>query len=146
MAKYATKFRRSAANEEIDVDPYVSTKPRYAQREEVFKCRHCRQYVCPVPYGGQHRNHCPFCLHSRHVDDRVPWDRASPCGMKMAPLGAFQRPDGEHVIVHRCLACGIERFNRIAADDDFTRVLDLPVVPPRTSRMAKADLWEASAE
>ena len=51
----------------------------------------------------------------------------------MAPVGAFTRPKGEHVIVHRCLGCGFERFNRIAADDDFDAVLALPVVPPRTA-------------
>lgn len=142
MAKFSTKFRRSYASEEIDAEPFVPTKPRYSQREEVFRCRHCQRLVCPLPSGGQHRNHCPFCLHSRHVDDRVPGDRASPCGTKMAPLGAFQRQDGEHVIVHRCLACGIERFNRIAADDDFDLVLALPCVPPRTSRTAKMGEWE----
>ena len=46
----------------------------------------------------------------------------------------FQRPSGEHVIVHRCLGCDFERFNRIAADDDFALVLALPEVPPRTRR------------
>ena len=60
----------------------------------------------------------------------------------MSPIGAFQRPDGEHVIVHRCLACEIERFNRIAGDDDFDLVLSLPLVPPRTSRSVKAAQWQ----
>ena len=49
----------------------------------------------------------------------------------MAPIGAFQRPNGEHVVVQRCARCGLERFNRIAADDDFELVLALPVVEPR---------------
>ena len=49
----------------------------------------------------------------------------------MAPVGAFTRPNGEHVIVHRCLTCGFERHNRIAADDDFELVLALPLVKPR---------------
>ncbi|OLB37986.1 MAG: hypothetical protein AUH05_11795 [Ktedonobacter sp. 13_2_20CM_53_11] len=56
----------------------------------------------------------------------------------MEPIGSFQRPKGEHVIVHRCLGCGFERFNRIAADDDFELVLALPALPPRTSREMKA--------
>ena len=51
----------------------------------------------------------------------------------MAPIGAFQRPNGEHVIVHHCERCGFERFNRIQADDDFDLVLSLPVVPPRSA-------------
>jgi hypothetical protein len=56
----------------------------------------------------------------------------------MAPIGAFQRHSGEHVLVHRCLGCGFERFNRIAADDDFALVLTLPEVPPRTRRTEMA--------
>jgi hypothetical protein len=56
----------------------------------------------------------------------------------MEPVGCFQRPNGEYVIVHYCLGCGFERFNRIAADDDFDLVLSLPAQEPRTSREAKA--------
>lgn len=107
--------------------------------EQSFTCGHCKRFVGPLPSGGHQRNHCPFCLHSRHVDDRQPGDRASACKSLMAPIGAFQRPNGEHCIVHRCLGCGFERFNRIGADDDFDLVLSLPVVPPRSARSAAAD-------
>lgn len=62
----------------------------------------------------------------------------SPCGGSMEPTGSFQRPNGEYVLVHCCLDCGLERFNRIAGDDDFDLVLGLPVLPPRTSREVKA--------
>ncbi len=90
--------------------------------------------VGPLPSGGSHRNHCPLCLHSRHVDAATPGDRASSCRATMRPVGAFTRPKGEHVIVHHCLGCGFERYNRIAADDDFDAVLTLPAVPPRGCR------------
>ena len=96
-----------------------------------FRCRQCKLFVGPVPSGGRNRNHCPYCLYSRHVDGRTPGDRASVCQGAMAPIGAFTRPNGEHVIVHRCLTCGFERHNRIAADDDFDLVLALPLVKPR---------------
>ena len=111
---------------------------RFARSEE-FRCRHCGMFVGPVRFGGSHRNHCPFCLYSRHVDGPEPGDRASACGGSMAPIGAFTRPKGEHVIVHRCLACGIERHNRIAADDDFDLVLRLPVVEARGAGSRGAD-------
>lgn len=62
----------------------------------------------------------------------------SPCGASMEPIGHFQRPNEEYIIVHRCLDCGVERFNRIAADDDFDLVLSLLVLSPRTSREVKA--------
>jgi len=50
------------------------------------------------------------------------------------------------VIVHRCHGCDFERFNRIAADDDFDLVLALPAQPARTSREVKAmqaEIWLA---
>jgi hypothetical protein len=60
----------------------------------------------------------------------------------MEAIGHFQRPNEEYVLVHRCLGCGFERFNRIAADDDFDLVLSLPTLPPRTSREVKAQQLE----
>jgi RNHCP domain-containing protein len=120
--------------------PLDEISPRPYQRgrghtlDESFKCGHCKRFIGPVPSGGRHRNHCPFCLYSKHVDAGQSGDRASACGALMAPIGAFQRPNGEHVVVHRCLGCGFERFNRIAADDDFDFVLSLPVLPPRSAR------------
>ena len=98
-----------------------------------FKCGNCGQFVGPTVSGGHNRNHCPLCLFSRHVDADVSGDRLNVCGGSMEPVGAFTRPKGEHCIVHRCLRCGYERFNRIAADDDFERVLALPVVEPRVA-------------
>lgn len=52
----------------------------------------------------------------------------------MAPVGAFARAKGEHVIVHRCLGCGFERHCRVAEDDDFDAVLALPAVKPRVRK------------
>lgn len=65
----------------------------------------------------------------------------STCGSSMEPIGSFQRFGGEHVIVHRCLGCGFERFNRIAADDDFELVLSLPELPARTRREMQLQNW-----
>ncbi len=125
--------------EHDDYHSYNRRKPRHKQSsEEVFKCRHCRRFVCPPSSGGRHRNHCPFCLYSRHVDDRKPGDRMSACGCSMEPVGHFQRPNGEYVLIHHCHGCGFERFNRIAADDDFDLVLSLPAQSPRTGREVKA--------
>ena len=103
------------------------TRPQWAySREETFRCRQCKLLVGQPPSGGRQRNHCPYCLYSRHVDGRRPGDRASDCGSLMAPIGHFIRPNGEYAIVHRCLGCGAHRHNRIAADDDFDLVLALP--------------------
>jgi hypothetical protein len=96
--------------------------------------------VDPLLYGGKNRNHCPYCLYSRHVDGRTPGDRTSDCGGSMKPIGTFTRPKGEQVIVHQCLSCGFERYNRVAADDDFEMVLRLPAVePPYARRLSGAE-------
>jgi hypothetical protein len=87
--------------------------------------------VGPLPSGGRNRNHCPFCLYSRHVDAERSGDRASACQGMMAPIGVFERPNGEEVITHRCAVCGFERFNRVGADDDEAVVAALPRIAPR---------------
>ena len=96
-----------------------------------FRCGKCRVFVGQTVSGGKHRNHCPFCLASRHVDMRRPGDRESPCRALMPAIGVAFRADGEQMLVHRCNGCGIERQNRIAADDDPVAVMRLlPVLLP----------------
>lgn len=114
--------------DEGDHERWARPAVRRQRRNEAedFRCRHCRTMIGPVPSGGRHRNHCPVCLHSRHVDEKMPGDRLSSCGATMAPIGHFTRPNGEYGLVHLCLACGVRRQNRIAADDDFDLVLELP--------------------
>jgi hypothetical protein len=110
-----------------------------ADGRESFKCGRCRAFIGPTVSGGRHRNHCPFCLTSRHVDLRRPGDRASPCRALMAPIGTFFRPKGEQVVLHRCNGCGLERHNRVAADDDPLALLRLPPTAPRTAQTEGAD-------
>ena len=122
--------RRATARDELR-PPRPRTR---ADGRESFKCGRCRAFVGPTVSGGRHRNHCPLCLTSRHVDDRRPGDRASPCRALMAPVGTFFRPTGEQVVVHRCNGCGVERHNRIAADDSPLALLRLLLVAPRCGR------------
>jgi len=51
----------------------------------------------------------------------------------MRPIGVFTKRTGEYVVVHKCLRCGFERYNRISADDDFTKVTLLSTIPIRKS-------------
>ncbi len=66
----------------------VRRGPTRAARQgtEEFKCGQCRAFIGPTIGGGRHRNHCPLCLHSRHVDRARPGDRASDCWASMAPI------------------------------------------------------------
>ena len=93
-----------------------------------FVCGHCGRSVTPDALGTAHRNHCPWCLRSVHVDIR-PGDRASNCGGIMDPVAISVRQDKEWTIIHRCKRCGILRENRTAGDDSELALLSLAVRP-----------------
>jgi RNHCP domain len=78
--------------------------------------------------GTAHRNHCPNCLWSRHVDDS-PGDRAALCGSSMEPIAISVRRAGEWVLVHRCLGCDTVHLNRIAGDDNPLLLVRIAVGP-----------------
>jgi hypothetical protein len=129
----ADSFEEFADEWEDDDEPVRrGHKPKLADGSESFKSGHCKAFIGPTISGGRHRNHCPLCLYSRHVDDKRMGDRASECRALMAPIGYFFRPKGEQVVVHRCLGCGFERHNRVAADDSFLVLAELPELPSRT--------------
>jgi RNHCP domain-containing protein len=94
-----------------------------------FRCRNCRLDVPMAAPGTKHRNHCPNCLWSRHVDDDVPGDRAADCSGSMEPIGISVRDGGEWSLVHRCTACSTVHVNRIAGDDNPLMLMRLAVRP-----------------
>ncbi len=98
---------------------YRERKIAYYQKnacQDSFTCQNCGKLVIPDGAGTHHRNHCPHCLSSVHVDDK-PGDRAANCGGIMEAVGVWVRRDGEWAIIHRCSKCGHLGSNRIAADD-----------------------------
>ena len=58
--------------------------------DESFTCRNCGYPVVPAGAGSDHRNHCPNCLCSVHLDIE-PGDRASDCGGLMEPVAVWVR-------------------------------------------------------
>jgi hypothetical protein len=98
------------------------------QPESGFVCRYCGRLVTPNPTGTEHRNHCPWCLYSLHLDDFL-GDRASYCGGIMEPVAISVRKSKEWVIIHRCRECGVLKENRIAGDDNEMALLSLAVRP-----------------
>lgn len=81
-----------------------------------FTCAHCGMPVSLIAPGTRHRNHCPFCLHSLHVDIK-PGDRSCLCRGVMEPVAIWVKSDGEMMILHRCRRCGSIKPNRCAGDD-----------------------------
>jgi hypothetical protein len=129
-ADRARKRRHKRATHEPRRARNRLTRPPRTEADQAFKCGHCKQFIGAPATGGRHRNHCPNCLHSRHVDDNRPGDRRSDCHALMPPMGIISRRNGEQVIIHRCLGCGKEDPNRIAADDNPVALLRLPPVAP----------------
>lgn len=93
-----------------------------------FSCKVCGASVHPEEAGSQHRNHCPYCLSSVHLDNR-PGDRASICKGIMKPFAISVRKNGEWAIIHQCQACGTLHANRIAADDNATLLMSMAMRP-----------------
>jgi DNA-directed RNA polymerase subunit RPC12/RpoP len=75
-------------------------------RADNFRCKHCKKEVPLESTSTKHRNHCPYCLYSLHVDVS-PGDRKSECYGSMKPIGICLKIDGgEVMIIHDCQKCG----------------------------------------
>ena len=97
-----------------------SGRKNFIRVPEDFVCENCGERIS----GSGYTNHCPKCLYSKHVDEKIPGDRKSNCGGLMAPIG-LDRRRGRYIIVHKCLSCGQTSRNTAAEGDDFDALLDL---------------------
>ncbi len=93
-----------------------------------FTCKHCGRLVVSAGAGTGHRNHCPNCLTSLHLDVE-PGDRSADCGGLMEPIGVWVRKGGEWAIIHRCRRCGALSSNRTAADDNPVKLMSIALRP-----------------
>ncbi len=92
-----------------------------------FRCIYCQGFVYSEPGLSrvQNRNHCPYCLWSRHLDLYAAGDRLSACKSPMQPIGLtikytrkkYGSAGGELMLIHSCRECNTLSINRIAADD-----------------------------
>lgn len=92
-----------------------------------FICEYCKKKVQAQAPGTSNRNHCPYCLNSLHVDIKI-GDRKNKCKGLMPAISKMYKPDGEEVLVHKCIKCGEIRKNRVAGDDSYTEIDKLVVV------------------
>ena len=99
---------------------------RFQTRDEGFVCARCGETV--PPNGVTSRDHCPFCLWSRHVDIN-PGDRANPCGGMLRPVGAEPNAKKGFLIRYRCEKCGAALRNKAAltgdSPDDMEKLIAL---------------------
>lgn len=115
-------------------------------RRPSFHCVHCGSEVPTEASHTKHRNHCPICLWSRHVDESI-GDRKSTCLSSMEPLGlTIKRDGGEIMIVHRCAGCGKIGKNRTAADDNAVSIMTLLDKSVELDESAQANLEQENIE
>jgi len=126
-ARDKNRYKYNAQLGSID-RAHSGTDYRQAPCNEAFTCKNCGHYVLPDGAATSHRNHCPKCLVSAHLDIK-PGDRASLCSGLMEPISVWVRKNGEWAILHRCRVCGEITSNRIAADDNPTLLMSIAVKP-----------------
>lgn len=157
-SKHKTKIRYAW-------DAFVRLEPNINNQD--FRCIHCQAHVSadPLLSGVHNRNHCPYCLHSRHMDLHQPGDRLSACKTVMQPVGLTLKQTrkkyglaqfGELMLIHHCTACSRLSANRLAADDDTDRIyqvylhsctIDLPDSTQGNIRfLTEADSWLVEAQ
>lgn len=92
------------------------------KNDNSFVCLNCGRVVERLGYTS--RNHCPYCLHSIHIDC-VPGDRANTCLGLMKPIMVEPNNKKGYIITFRCEKCGEIKRNKSADDDDFEVMLSV---------------------
>ncbi|WP_106767119.1 RNHCP domain-containing protein [Paenibacillus faecalis] len=79
-----------------------------------FQCEKCSAEVSPLT-NGSYRNHCPFCLYSKHLDNKT-GDRLSQCKGLMKPIALDYSAKKGYQIIHQCIKCKKTHKNKVATD------------------------------
>ncbi len=88
-----------------------------------FTCGNCKRAIPPLKSG--YRDHCTYCLWSRHLDDVNPGDRLSKCKGLMQPVGIQHNGRKGWQIIYRCTRCQATKINVAAPDDDWEAIVNL---------------------
>ena len=96
---------------------------QFTMRNENFVCEHCGQQVEKSDYTA--RDHCPYCLYSKHVDIN-PGDRLNTCQGLLKPIGIEKFKD-TYKIIYQCEKCHQLHKNIALKDDSMERIIELSV-------------------
>ena len=91
--------------------------------DESFFCENCNKQVNKLEYSA--RDHCPYCLYSKHVDIN-PGDRSNNCKGLLKPIG-IEKFKSTYKIIYKCEKCNELHKNILASDDDFDLVIELSI-------------------
>ena len=94
---------------------------KFTMRDEEFICKNCGKKVLPLKYTA--RDHCPYCLYSKHVDINQ-GDRRNDCKGLLKPIGIEKYKD-TYKILYKCDKCHQDHKNIIANDDDMNEIIKI---------------------
>lgn len=96
---------------------------RFNMINENFTCEHCLQEVKKADSTA--RDHCPYCLYSKHVDI-FPGDRLNLCCGLLKPI-SVEKFKNTYKIIYQCEKCGESHKNIICNDDNIDKIIELTV-------------------
>lgn len=91
--------------------------------DDEFICEKCGKKVSKLNYSA--RDHCPYCLYSKHVDIN-PGDRLNECRGLLKPI-EIEKFKNTYKIIYKCEKCNRIHKNIIAGDDDINLIIELSV-------------------
>lgn len=94
---------------------------KFNHLDEGFICENCQKEVAPLGYTS--RDHCPYCLYSKHVDIN-PGDRQNNCKGLLKPIQLEKFKD-TFKIIYKCQKYKKNHKNIIAKDDNMTKIIEL---------------------
>lgn len=97
---------------------------QFTKRDEEFICENCGKKVSKLGYTS--RDHCPYCLYSKHVDI-MPGDREEDCKGLLKPIRVELDSKKGYVIIYKCEKCNAIRKNKAAEDDNKELLIKLTV-------------------
>lgn len=89
--------------------------------DESFTCENCGKLVPKLQYTA--RDHCPYCLYSKHVDIN-PGDRANLCQGLLKPID-IEKFKNTYKIIYECTKCHQQKKNIMANDDNINKIIEI---------------------
>lgn len=94
---------------------------KFTMRNDNFTCENCNKAVIKSDYTA--RDHCPYCLYSKHVDIN-PGDRSNTCLGLLVPTG-IEKFKNTFKIIYKCNKCSEIHKNIIHDDDNMDLIIFL---------------------
>lgn len=98
---------------------------RFNMIDKSFICENCGKRITPLVYSA--RDHCPYCLFSKHVDI-LPGDRSNQCHGLLEPI-KIEKFKSTYKIIYKCQKCHQLHKNIMANDDDMNIIIELSKNP-----------------